>query len=280
MTNAEGLDHWSGAAGDHWAAEAERYDRMNHRFAELLLDAIDPRPGEWFLDVGCGNGATTLAIARDVGSGGRVFGLDLSRQMLDVARRRLDASRLRNVELLHGDAQVYDLSKLDADAVVSRFGVMFFADAQAALANLATALRPGGRLAFTCWQDMAINDWVMVPVVAAIAHVPVPQGLGGSAAQGAFSLADPEVTTALLEAAGFVDVALEKVAAPMWMGSSLDDAMAFMRTTEFATALFSGVEPARAEAGWAAVAEALADHVGAKGVELQGQAWLVTARRP
>jgi SAM-dependent methyltransferase len=280
MTNDDGLAHWSGPAGEHWAAEADRYDRMNHQFANLLFAAAAPLAGESFLDVGCGNGVVTLAIAEAVVPDGKVVGLDLSRQMLEVAHQRVVASGLDNVELVHGDAQVQNLAGVEVDGLVSRFGVMFFADPAAAFANLSTALRSGGRLAFTCWQDMASNDWVMVPAMAALAHVPVPEGLGSTAAHGAFSLADPKETTTLLEAAGFVDVAMDKVDAPMWMGATVEDAMAFMRTTEFAMTLFTGVEPAQAEAGWAAVTAVLADHLGPDGVELQGHTWLVTAKTP
>jgi SAM-dependent methyltransferase len=209
-----------------------------------------------------------------------VVGVDLSRQMLEVARDRVAAAGLENVELWHGDAQSSDLSGAGADAVVSRFGVMFFPHPPTAFANLGTALRPGGRLAFTCWQDMASNDWIMVPAVAAVTFIPVPEGLAGTGVQGAFALADPARTAALLETAGFVDVTVEPVVEAMWMGESVDDTVAFMRTTEFATTLFSDARPARADAAWSAIARALAGHDGPDGVELQGKAWLVTATRP
>lgn len=192
MTNTDALEHWSGAAGEHWAAEAERYDRMNRLFADQILPAAAPQPGERFLDVGCGNGALTLAIAPALAPDGTAEGLDLSRQMLEVARRRALDQGLGNVAFRHGDAQVVDLPRHGFDAIVSRFGVLFFADAHAAFANLARGLRPGGRIVFACWQAMESNDWVMVPAAAALEHVPVPTGLGTTAAHGAFSLADPD----------------------------------------------------------------------------------------
>jgi SAM-dependent methyltransferase len=276
VANPNGLAHWSGEAGEHWAAEADRYDRMNRVFADRIVEAAAPQPGERFLDVGCGNGALALAVAPAIVPGGRIVGLDLSRQMLEVARSRT-AGLGDAVELRHGDAQDEPLARGGFDAVISRFGVMFFDDPAAAFANFADALGPGGRLVFTCWQDMAENDWVMVPTVAALDHVPVPTALPTTAAHGAFSLADPEATIDLLTAAGFADATATAVEAPMWMGASLDDAVAFMKTTEFAATLFAGVDAAAAEAGWDAVTGALADHVTADGVELSGAAWLVTA---
>jgi hypothetical protein len=130
---------------------------------------------------------------------------------------------------------------------------------------------------FSCWQDLANNDWITVPATAALEHVPLPSGVGEVSTHGAFSMADPEATTALLEAAGFVDVTVTAVNESMWMGSSVEDAVAFMRTTEFATILFTNVEPAAAEAGWTAIAATLADHQTPEGIELQGATWLVTA---
>jgi SAM-dependent methyltransferase len=279
VTKPDGLAHWSGEAGEHWAAEADRYDRMNQAFAERIVEAAAPQPGERFLDVGCGNGALALAVGPAVVPGGRIVGLDLSRQMLAVARDRTDGLG-DAVELRHGDAQDEPLARGGFDAVISRFGVMFFDDPLAAFANFAGALRSGGRLVFTCWRDMAQNDWVMVPTVAALDHVPVPNGSSTTAAHGAFSLADPQATTDLLVAAGFEDVAVTAVDAPMWMGASLDDAVAFMKTTEFAEVLFADIDPTTAATGWDAVTRALADHVTAEGVELDGAAWLVTATIP
>ena len=133
---------------------------------------------------------------------------------------------------------------------------------------------------FTCWQDMTSNDWVMVPAAAALEHVPVPTELGSTAAHGAFSLADQAATVALLETSGFTDVTVHGVLAPMWMGASVDDAVAFMRTTEFANTLFTGASPTQATDGWRAVARALTDHRTSDGVELNGATWLVAARTP
>lgn len=157
---------------------------------------------------------------------------------------------------------------------------MFFAEPHAAFANLAQALRPSGHLVFSCWQDLADNDWVTVPAAAALEHVPVPAGLTEVGTHGAFSLADPHATTRLLEGAGFADVTVTEVRESMWFGSSVEDAVAFMRTTEFATMLFTGVEPAAADAGWRAVADVLARHRTTDGVELEGATWLITATVP
>jgi len=102
----------------------------------------------------------------------------------------------------------------------------------------------------------------------------------GAAAHGAFSLADPDTTREILNAAGFAQVRVDAVTAPMRMGSSVEDTVGFMRTTEFAATLFADASPDQATAGWQAVADALASHAGPDGVELHGATWLVTAKVP
>src|SRR5262245_53769663 len=102
---------------------------MLEPFGVALVDALGPQPGGRALDVGCGFGTTTLAVARAVGPTGRVVGIDISAVLVDRARARLAGSDgdLGAVELVRGDAQTDDLHG-PHDAAVSRFGLMFFAD--------------------------------------------------------------------------------------------------------------------------------------------------------
>jgi len=276
--NAAQIESWDGPGGQHWVAEAERYDRMTGSFGERIIEAVVPRPGERVLDVGCGNGAVALAASALVAPGGSVMGLDISGPMLAYARRRAEQADTASVSFRKGDAQVYPLPPASFDAVVSRFGVMFFDDPVAAFANLGRALRPGGRIAFACWRDLSVNDWLMVPAGAALQFVPMPD-LGQPGAPGPFSLAGPDRVHQVLRDAAFAQIALEEVVRPMPMGSSADDVLAFMRGTELAQVLMTGVDPGIAEQAWAAVKAALQAHAEPGGITLAGTAWLVTARR-
>jgi SAM-dependent methyltransferase len=276
VPNAEQIEYWDGAAGEHWVAQADRYDRINAAFGERIVDALQPRPGEQVLDIGCGNGALSLAIASLVAPNGMVRGLDISGPMLATARRRAEHAGLDNVTFDKGDAQVHPLPDATFDGAVSRFGVMFFDDPAAAFANIAGALRSGGRLVFTCWQELGRNEWLMVPVGAALAHVPMPD-VGAPGEPGPFSLADPDRIRALL--ASFVDVAIDDVTAPMQLGDSVDDVVAFMQTTDMAHTLMKNVDEDTALEAWKAVHAALRPYDGPDGVTLRGAAWLVDARR-
>lgn len=274
MANADQIRNWDGPAGEHWVREMARYDAMVEPFGRRLLDAAAPRPGERALDVGCGTGALAAELAGLVGPSGEVTGLDVSGPMLAAARERAPG-----VTFVQGDAQTHPLPRAAYDLVVSRFGLMFFDDPAAAFANLGGTLAPGGRLAFVCWQDLLRNDWIMVPATAALEHVPVPP-LTDRAGPGPFSLADPDLVRRLVTGAGLVDVAVDEVRAPMRMGVSVDDTVAFYRRTEIASEMIERASPAAQARAWGAVTAAVAAAAGDAGVAFDGVAWLVTARAP
>jgi len=283
MANEAQIESWDGPGGERWVRDSERYDRINERYGERLVAAVGAgsagaaaAAGERVLDVGCGNGAVSLALA---GAGAQVTGVDISGPMLAEAGRRASAAGL-SIEFVKADAQVHAFEPAAFDTVVSRFGVMFFDDPKAAFANIGSAVRPGGRLLFACWQELLKNEWLAVPAVAALAHVPMPE-MGEPGQPGPFAFAEPSRVQSILEAAGWVDVGFEEMHEPMVMGTSVDDTVAFLQGTDIAAGLFKDAEPAAVEAAWAAIADALAGHTRDDGaVVLQGAAWLVTASRP
>jgi SAM-dependent methyltransferase len=279
MPNVEQTEYWDGTGGEHWVAEQARYDRMVAGFGDRVVEVLTPRSGERVLDVGCGNGALSLAIGPLVAREGSVLGLDISGPMLAVATRRARAAGQQNVSFERGDAQVHDLPVAGFDTVVSRFGVMFFDDPHAAFANLARALRPGGRIVFACWQELAANEWLMVPVAAALSQVPMPD-LGELAGPGPFSLAKPDDVRSILEGAGLRAASVEDFHCAMPMGTTVDDTVTFMQGTDMAAMLMRDVADDVAAAAWDAVRAALAPHAGSDGIVLDGAAWIVTATKP
>ena len=279
MPNDEQAEYWDGPGGEHWVAEADRYSRMTGPLGEVLVEAADPRPGERVLDIGCGMGATTLAAAERVLPGGSALGVDLSGPMLAVARERANRGGLTHVAFEQADAQVRPFDPGSFDLAVSRFGVMFFDDPNAAFANLGRALRSGGRLVFVCWQGLFENEWLAVPVAAALQHVPVPE-MGEPGAPGPFSLADAGHVEALLTGAGFGDVALESVELPLRVGESVADFVEFGKHSDMGQTLMEGVDEATAHLAWSAVAEAVKPHATPDGLFLNGKSWLVRAVKP
>lgn len=278
MPNEEQIAYWSGHEGEQWSTEGERYDRMLHAFGEDVLEALAPGEGDRILDVGCGNGALTLAAAERVGPDGTVMGIDIASPMLARARGRAQHGEVGNVSFTEADAQVHPFPSGTFDGVMSRFGIMFFDDPVAAFANLRAALRPGGQMAFACWQDLLLNDWLMVPASAALEHIPMPD-LTEAAGSGPFSMTEPEHVRDLLTRAGFVDIEINAAVEPMWLGRDTPDTVAFLRQTEMAQTLMAEADRAAVDRAWHAVSEVVTTHETKGGVALNGAAWIVTARR-
>jgi SAM-dependent methyltransferase len=186
---------------DYWVSVWPRREQLTDRVTETLLGHLQPQPGEHVLDVGCGGGRTTLAVGTLVGSGGQAVGYDLSGPLLDLARRRAEQQGSTNARFVVGDAQQADFAGGPFDAAMSQFGVMFFEDPVAAFANIGAHVKPGGRLAFACWQEAERNVWNVGSLLARFA--PAPAAPPGPYPTGPFALADVTRTTALLEAAGW-----------------------------------------------------------------------------
>jgi SAM-dependent methyltransferase len=276
--NAEQMQYWTETAGPKWVRYEALLDRQLGPLGVAVMDRAGIAAGERVVDVGCGCGDSSVTLGRRVGAGGAVLGIDISPPMLERARQR--ASDQPHVRFALADAQTHAFERGTFDVVFSRFGVMFFADPTAAFANLRTALRPGGRLAFACWQSLPQNEWIAVPLMAAAQHItlPAPPAPG---APGPFAFADASRVRSILEGAGFSEVACEADARTLVVGGggSLDDAVDF---------LLDGIGPASAalrEAGpearpkvAAAVRDALAPHLTGEGVRMAAAAWIVTAR--
>ncbi len=271
------FEYWNGRPASVWVAEARRFDTMLDPFGRRLLTAAALESGERVLDVGCGNGAVSLDAARAVGPHGRVTGLDLSAPMLELARRRAEEQGA-DIDFVQGDAQSASFNQ-PFDVVVSRFGVMFFDNPEAAFANLARATRPGGRLCFVCWQEMLANQWMAVPSMAMVAHVGIPE-LPEPGAPGPFALADAQRIGDLLESAGWSEVTIEGHEGKMRIGRDPEEVIAFMLSDEMGRRMVEGKDPEVVRAATEATVEALRPYATPGGLVLEGACWLVTAGKP
>lgn len=275
--NAAQAEAWNGDEGAYFVAERARHERMGQRHTECLLDAAAVTAADAVLDVGCGCGEATIRAAR-AARDGHALGVDLSAVMLAEARRRAEREGVRNAWFEQADAQVRAFPAAGFDLAISSFGVMFFADPHVAFANVAAALRPGGRLAFLCWQDMTANEWLTVPFVAVAAHVTLP-GLPAADQPGPFSLADPRRIRELLAGAGFGGIGIEPAQGNRWMGTDVDDVTGYYAGMPFARQLIAASDEHTVAAVLGAMREALCPYERDEGVVLGSAAWLVTARR-
>jgi SAM-dependent methyltransferase len=221
--NSDQIAEWNGALGERWAELQQDLDQMTRPFGDAALEAAKIRPGEQAIDVGCGCGDTSFAIARAVGAKGSVLGLDISRPMLEVAERRKKAERLGNVSFREADASLAVLPK-GQDLIFSRFGVMFFHAPVLAFAHLRGALKKGGRIAFCCWRHPRDNPWAMTPLMAARAALKVTPPPSDPHAPGPFAFADADRLRGILADAGFRSVSAMPFDSPVWIGPNPSEA--------------------------------------------------------
>jgi SAM-dependent methyltransferase len=278
--NAEQIKYWNETSGPKWVAVHPLIDAQVEPLGRHAMDRARLVPGEHVLDVGCGCGTTTLALARRVGPNGSATGIDISSVMLERARQIAAQAGLSNIHFENADAQTHAFAG-DFDALFSRFGIMFFAQPEAAFANLHSALHPGGRLTFIAWQAVHLNPWMFVPVMAAAQHIPIPLPTSPDA-PGPFAFADAERVRGILSRAGFVDIAFEELNQSVTVagGADLDQAVEFLLNMGPTGAALreAGGPDARAIVA-TAIREALQEYVTPDGVRMGAAAWVVTARR-
>lgn len=206
METTEQRELWNGDGGQAWVALQPLLDDVLGPFERLLVEEVrsaDPRPP--LLDVGCGAGATTLALAREVGE---CEGVDVSEPLVTAAIRRASEAGL-DVRFICADAQRHRFEPSRYGAVVSRFGVMFFDDPDAAFANLRSAARDGAILRLVAWRSPAENPFTTAAERAAAPLLPLPPR--DLSAPGQFAFADGSRVRSILEGAGWRDVELEPI---------------------------------------------------------------------
>jgi len=229
-----------------------------------MLDMAHVESGAQVLDVAAGAGEQTLAAAERVGASGRVLATDISPKILEHARANAHAAGYPQVETLVLDGEeLHSLPERSFDAVISRVGLIYFPDQQRALQGMLRALKPGGRVAAITYSTAERNGFFSVPVSIIRKRAALPPPLPGQ--PGPFSLGTPEVLSAALERAGFVDVAVEQLDAPLRLGSAAD-CVRFERESFGALQQMLGSlgEPER-EQVWAEIEEALGSFESAGG---------------
>ena len=227
MRNSEQIDYWNGKAGDKWVLNAERLDALLAPFADEVLKTVALNAGERVLDVGCGAGALTLQAALQVGDKGSAVGIDVSDPLLKLARQRASE---RNVaaSFERADAAQFQHQPV-ADAIISRFGVMFFDDPIGAFSSLKNNLKPEGRMTFACWQSLAVNDWARAPLDAALPLLSAPPEPPPAGAPGPFAFADKDRVAKILSAADWQRIEIHPWQGRIMLpGQNVDEAASFM----------------------------------------------------
>ena len=196
--------------GTRWLTFEDQLDHLFTPVLDLGLDLDALAQGMQVIDIGCGTGASALEAARHVGPDGRVLGVDISKQFLARARKRATESKLSNLEFMYADAQMAELSSDNLDAMISRFGVMFFPDPVAAFTNMARALKPDGKMTFATWGGLSENPWFKTPHIAAVARLGQPPRVDRNA-PGPLAFHNRERVFDLMSRAGLTDIQVQPI---------------------------------------------------------------------
>jgi SAM-dependent methyltransferase len=204
---------WNDASGPIWVDMQGVLDTVLAPFESMLVDRACPGTGGAVLDVGCGAGATTLAMARRLGPAGCCLGVDISAPLVAAAEARRRAEGLASAAFIEADAQTHAFDAEGFDAVISRFGVMFFDDPPAAFANIRRAARRGGWLTFVAWRSPAENPFMIAAARAAAPFLPSLRPPDPDA-PGQFAFAKADRVRRILDGAGWHEIDISPVDTP------------------------------------------------------------------
>jgi SAM-dependent methyltransferase len=195
---------WNGASGRAWVETQELLNRIFRPFEDLLVDAVRAQSGRRVLDIGCGTGSTTLAIARLVGAKGSCTGIDISDPMIAAARLRAEREHTP-ASFIRANAETHTFQPASFDMIISRFGVMFFDDSVRAFANLRGAATDNAHLRFIAWRSAEENPFMTTAERAAAPLLPnLPPRRAD--APGQFAFGDPRRVQTILEQSGWAGI--------------------------------------------------------------------------
>ena len=274
---AQQRDQWS-AVAQGWRRRWPVFERGAQSLSDRMLDLARVERDQRVLDVATGIGEPAMTAARRVGPGGSVLAIDQAPQMLAVARERLQASGLHNVELVEADAEAVTLPPDSFDAIVCRWGLTFFRDPAATLARLRASVVPGGWLAAAVWGPPQ-----QVPVIGLSFAVlsrdggappPPPSGSGNP-----FALSEPAELERVVRAAGYEDVQSEP-STVSFEYATVDELVGHLRDVSAPLQAIMGAQPPERQAElWGKLAAAASAYAGPDGVVRLPNACLIVAGR-
>lgn len=277
--NIKQKEFWSGAGGDVWVNKQKEMDIMLNPLGQRAIEKLTLSSSETILDIGCGCGATTLEIAKDIPKG-RITGVDISEPMLDRAREDALKMSLSNTDFVVKDVQTDEIDNNHFDIAFSRFGVMFFEDPYEAFKNINNALKKGGQLSFVCWQQASLNPWqsLSIEVIRGFLDLPAPPPKG----PGPFAFEDKSYVQDILESSNFQEIEImgneEQII--MFSGKSLKEACEdYLTINPIVTEMLKNSADELKEEILEALMTKFSDFHKEEGLVFPSATWIVTAKK-
>jgi SAM-dependent methyltransferase len=253
-----------------WGSAAQAW----HDWQELMVDATAPvserlvelariKPGDRVLDVGAGVGEPALTAARIVGPEGEVIATDISQEMLSFARTHAASAGIDNVDFVEAHASALDFPPESFDAGLSRWGIIFEPEAEAAATRIRSFLKPGARMAISSWGPPERVPMLALPMGTVMKTLNVPPPAPGT--PGPLSRPTREAIAGLLEGGGFADVEVEELEVELEWESPEEFARFTREIAPPITALMANHPQEVQEETWRAVVEAAGSHAGVDG---------------
>ena len=249
-------EQWQNAA-DAWHRWGPQLEAWLGPATEVMLDLAKVGPGSRVLDVAAGGGGQTLAAARRVGPGGAVLATDISPAILEFAAAEAKGASLTNVSIKEMDGEHLDVPPGSFDAVISRVGLIYFPDQQAALTGMKNALRKGGRVAAIVYSTPDRNRFFSVPVSIIRRRANLPPPLPGQ--PGPFSMGAAGVLQAAYEKADFKEVEIKVVEAPLRLASATECTQFERESFGALHQMLSGLPESERADAWAEIETALGE---------------------
>ena len=245
---------WNQAAAG-WQKWSELIDRAASGISERLVELAGVEPGSRVLDVAAGYGEPALTAARAAGAEGSVVATDISAEMIVIGRERAAAAGLENVEFIESDAAGLEVPAQSFDAALSRWGIIFEPDGEAAAARVRGFVKPGGRMAISSWGSPERVPFLAIPMRTAMERLEVPPPPPGT--PGPLSRPTPDAIGGLLSAAGFSDVEVEEADVTFEWASPEEFTRFLKEIAPPLNAIIDPHPPEVREETWAAIAEAI-----------------------
>ena len=199
--------YWNEKPGQSWVRHDVSMNERLSSISDVLFEGIDTAGCHIGLDIGCGAGSTTKRLHEMLGPHSKVTGLDISEQLLNLAKT---AEKNEHLEFVQADAQSFTFDKQETDIAISRFGVMFFENPVKAFENIRSAIKPSGQLRFVCWAPLEVNEFFYAPLNAVTDITGVSLAAPGKE-PGPLAFSDYDYLSSILKNSGFSSVKIDVV---------------------------------------------------------------------